>query len=87
MKKLALLVFGVVVAASVNAADQEDKNSATVDHSKNPITGTKTTTKEWKHKKKGAHGKVDHTTTETTKEKTDGTVEKKTEVENKSDAK
>lgn len=87
MSKLVIAIVGVAFSASVHAADAEHKESATVDHSKNPITGTKTTTKKWKSKKKGAHGEAEKTTTETTKEMTDGSVDKKVETESSSDPK
>jgi hypothetical protein len=87
MNKLIIAAISMLFAASVYAADQEVKDSATVDHSKNPITGTKTTKREWKSKKKNADGKAEAKTTETTKVGTDGSVDKKVETETSSDPK
>jgi hypothetical protein len=86
MKKFALVMLGSMIAGSVAlAADIEDSHKATVDTSKNPITGTKTTTKKWKKKSHDAKGAgTEAEVTEKTKMKTDGTVEKKTDIETES---
>lgn len=83
MKKIvAMLVSALFVGSMSMAADAENSDSTTVDTSKNPITGTKTTTKKHKMKKKTDGGaSADMTVKETTKEKTDGTVEKSTKAE------
>jgi hypothetical protein len=78
-----LIVAGLMMSTMVYANDAENSESSTVDHSKNPITGTKTTKRTWKKKAKGEHGEGKAEVTEKTSEKTDGTVEKK--VETKSD--
>jgi hypothetical protein len=86
MKKLAIAMIGSMLAGSIAmAADAEDSHKATVDTSKNPITGTQTTTKKWKKKSHDKHGTgMDAEVTEKTKVKTDGTVEKKTDVQTES---
>ena len=50
MKAIVTTVAMVLAASLVHAADAEHSDKTTVDHSKNPITGTETTTK--KHTKK-----------------------------------
>ena len=83
MKKIvAMLVSALFVGSVVMAADAENTDKTTTDTSKNPITGTKTTTK--KHHKKMKHeggASTDATTKETTKEMKNGTVEKSTKTE------
>jgi hypothetical protein len=81
VKKMIIALVGIAFAATAYAADSENSEKSTVDHSKNPITGTKTTTKKWKKKVKGDEGKGEAEVKETTKEKTDGTVEKKVKVD------
>ncbi len=62
------------------ADDAEKSESTKIKHSRNPLTGTKKTTVEHKAKKKGMDGHdMETTTTDTTKEHTDGKVEKSTE--------
>jgi hypothetical protein len=80
--KLALLVTGAALVGSMAfAADVEDAGKTTVDHSKNPITGTKTTKKQSKQKMKDAAGnETSSKVTETTKVHKDGQVEKSVEV-------
>ncbi|MGZ3721505.1 MAG: hypothetical protein ACXVA9_01160 [Bdellovibrionales bacterium] len=80
MKKLVVLLASSIFAANVYAADAEDSKKVTVDHSKNPITGTEKTTKTVKRKSHGSKGRHDSESTTTTKEKTDGSVEKTTET-------
>lgn len=82
-KQLIVAALGALLAGSVSfAADNENSEKATVDHSKNPITGTQTTTKKYKKKKKAANGaSQDVEVTEKTKVKTDGTVTKDMDVE------
>lgn len=84
MKKQILLAAAgaFLVGSMAMAADAENSAKTTVDHSKNPITGTQTTTKKYKKKVKGENGsghQVD--VMEKTKQKTDGTVETKVEAE------
>ncbi len=81
MKKTVLALAVAALVSPAFAADNENKNEVKVDHSKNPITGTHTTTKTTKVKKKGEHAKSEMEVTEKTKVKKDGTVEKSTEVE------
>jgi len=80
MKKLITVLLSMGFATSVYAADAENSGSATVDHSKNPLTGTQTTTKKWKSKKKNARGEAETNSKETTKEMTDGSTEKTTKT-------
>ena len=59
-----------MMAPYVRAQDTENSDKATTDVSKNPITGTKTTTHKRKIKRKEANGKSDTVeVTEKTKEK------------------
>jgi hypothetical protein len=82
MKKLMILAPILMMSSLAFAADVENSNTTTVDHSKNPITGTKKTVRKHKMKAKdGAGNAADTTITETTKMKTDGSMEKKTKVE------
>ena len=83
MKKIMITLLGLALASTVYAADSENSKSNTVDQSTNPINGTKTTKKKWNSKKKNANGKSESSTTETTKEKTDGSTDKKTETDTK----
>jgi hypothetical protein len=80
MKKLIPLVLAALFCVPAFADDAENKASDTVDTSKNPITGTTTTTQKHKRKwKKGAdHGSA--TVTEKTKVKKDGEVDKSVDV-------
>ena len=84
-KLLALSTVAILGVSAAHAADAEKKEEVTVDHSKNPVTGTETTTKTAKHKKAAKHGasKMEETTT-TQKAHTDGstatTTETKTEA-------
>ena len=87
MKKTILALTIAAFVSPAFAADNENKNETTVDHSKNPITGTETTTKKTKMKKKGDHAKSEAEVTEKTKVKRDGTVEKSKEVESDSHSK
>lgn len=85
--KFSALVFGCAVALlagtdSAFAADKENSESVTQETSKNPFTGTKTTTIKHKVKKKDAAGaNVEVNQKETIKEKTNGQVERKMEVD------
>lgn len=83
MKKIALTAVSALLAGSVSmAADTENSEKSTVDTSKNPITGTQTTTKKYKKKQKGKNGSgQDVEVTEKTKVKTDGTVQQNIDVE------
>lgn len=82
MKRSLAIALSTLMIASVGfAADAENKAETTTDTSKNPITGTVTTTKKTSAKKKGAHGKASMEKTEKTKVHTDGEVEKSVEVE------
>ena len=77
-------IIALVVAAFMSpafAADHEQKNDVTVDHSKNPITGTQTTTKTTKVKNKGDHAKSDMEIKEKTKVMKNGKVEHSKEVD------
>jgi hypothetical protein len=79
MKKIILPLMALVFTSAVYA-DSETSNSATVEHSKNPITGSKTTTKKWKNKKRNGDAKAESTTTEKVKENSDGTKERSTDT-------
>jgi hypothetical protein len=73
---------------SAMAADAENSEKATVDHSKNPVTGTKKTTVTHKSKHKnedGSESKMKRK--DTTKETTDGKTEKSTETKTDSESK
>jgi hypothetical protein len=78
---LGLLATGaMVIGTSVLAVDNETKVSS--DTTKNPITGTVTHTKEYKHKRKHADGKTsEEDVKQKTSVKSDGTVEKSTDTE------
>lgn len=80
-KALMIATSMLFVGTMAMAADSETSGSTTVDTSKNPITGSVTTTKKVAKKKKGAHGEHEIETTEKTTVKKDGTVQKKTETE------
>lgn len=81
MKAMMILAAAMMVGALAHAADAENKAEATTDVSKNPITGTVTTTKKSSKKVKGAHGDAKVEVTEKTKVHKDGTVEKSSEVD------
>ncbi len=82
MKRTAMLIAALLMVGSLaHAADAENKNEATVDTSKNPITGTVTTTKKSKKHMKGTHGDAKMDVTEKTKVHTNGKVDKSTEVD------
>ncbi|RYZ66075.1 MAG: hypothetical protein EOP05_19665 [Proteobacteria bacterium] len=83
-RSLAIALSALFVGSVGFAADAENKAETTTDVSKNPITGTVTTTKKTAAKKKGAHGKASMETTEKTKVHKDGEVEKSVEVEGES---
>ncbi|WP_413289736.1 hypothetical protein [Bdellovibrio sp. HCB337] len=86
MKKLFILLTGLLFAASLaHGEDMEKKETTSVDTSTNPITGTKTTTKKTKKKSGGGKDESKMEMTETVKEKSDGTVKKSVEVEQKSE--
>jgi hypothetical protein len=85
MKRSLAIVLGALLVGSVGfAADAENKNETTTDTSKNPITGTVTTTKKTKMKKKGAKGGSEVEATEKTKVHKDGEVEHSVDVEGES---
>ncbi len=85
MKRSLSIVLGALLISSVGfAADAENKAETTTDTSKNPITGTVTTTKKTKAKKKGAAGAAEMETTEKTKVHKDGEVEHSVDVEGSS---
>lgn len=89
MKKLMLaLALSMLVAPSfAMATDEENSAKTTVDHSKNPITGTETTTKKTKRLKRGAGKNSKMETVETTKKHTDGTVDHTVETNTDSETK
>jgi hypothetical protein len=78
---LALVAFAAPAFAETNAADNND---ATVKTSKNIITGTVTRTKKTKNSAKRGKNMAKLETTETTKTKTNGEVDKKVEVKGES---
>lgn len=83
-RTLMVLAAALMVGSLAHAADAENKAEATTDVSKNPITGTVTTTKKSSHKMKGAHGEGKVEVTEKTKVHKDGKVEKSADVSAKS---
>ena len=88
MKKvLAILTSLMFVGVLAHGADAEKEASSSVDTSKNPITGTKTTKKKSKQKAHDAHGEKSAEVTETTKEKKDGSVSKSVEVNQEAEVK
>ena len=76
-----ILAASMMVGALANAADMENKGSTTSDTSKNPVTGTTTTTKKWNKKVKGANGEADAKVTEKTKVHKNGKVERTEKVD------
>lgn len=82
MKNASMLLVSALFVGSISmAADAEHKETSTVDHSKNPITGTETTTKKYKGKMKNEKGQSeDVAITEKTKVKKDGTTTKSVEA-------
>lgn len=84
MKKMILAVTTVLlfVGSMAISADAEKSDTEKVDVSKNPITGTQTTTRKVKKNLKTPHGteqKIE--VTEKTKEMKDGTVKQSADVE------
>ncbi|MGZ3651328.1 MAG: hypothetical protein ACXVB9_08535 [Bdellovibrionota bacterium] len=77
---LALALAATLSPVALAAPDADSKGESSVTTSKNPITGTVTTTK--KHKRFMKHGKnqAKLDVTETTKTKTSGEVDKNVEV-------
>lgn len=73
----AAMLTGAIAFAAGN--DTKTTGSDTVDHSTNPLTGTKKTVKKHKHMSKSAAGDTESKSTETTKEYKDGNVKKTTE--------
>ena len=78
---LVLAAFAAPAFAETNAADNKE---ASVKTSKNVLTGTVTTTKKSKSSSKRGKNVAKLETTETTKAKTNGDVEKKVEVKGES---
>lgn len=88
MKKMSMVVASLMfVGATSFAADTEHKAETTVDQSKNPITGTETTTKKTKKKMKGDHASSETVTKEKTKVGTDGEKKTTTETETTKESK
>ena len=83
MKNLLTLAAAALFVGSVSfAADVENKDNTTVDHSKNPITGTETTTTKTEEKVKDDHGNMKKMKTKkTVKNHKDGKVETDVKVE------
>ena len=87
MKKVLLALAMVALVSPVafaNDTDTADKAETTVDTSKNPLTGTVTTTKKTKKEVKRGKGHAKVEATEKTKQMTDGTTEKSVDVESDS---
>ena len=80
-RTMMVLAAALMVGSLAHAADGENKAEATTDTSKNPITGTVTTTKKSSKHVKGMHGKGDVKVTEKTSVHKDGQVDKKVNVE------
>ncbi len=80
--KIAAILMGVLLVSGASYADDnvnakgENSDVTTVDHSKNPITGSHTTKVKRKMKKNKDGHRVDHESTDTTKVKKDGEVKK-----------
>jgi isocitrate lyase len=86
--KLSTLALGLVfVSGLAIAADSENSAKETTDVSKNPITGSVTTTKKASRTVKTASGKRTMDVKKTTKVKKDGTVEESVKVDGDSTAK
>lgn len=81
MKKMMMVLASAMFVSSMAfAADAENKEDAKMNQHTNPITGTKTVKKTYKHKANDEKGQsADTTVTETTKTKKDGTVKKTVE--------
>ena len=86
-KGILVLAMGTLLVGTMAlAADQEDKGTDTTSTSKNPITGSKTTTRKVKKSMKDKNGnmaKLD--VTEKTKVKKDGSVEKTIDAKGEAD--
>lgn len=81
MKTLTALVLAALLSPLAAIADDAANNATnTVDASKNPITGTVTVTKKHKRKVKNGKNYAKVETTEKTKYKKNGEVDKKVEV-------
>ena len=80
-KMMMALAALMMVGSMAYAADAENKAETTTDTSKNPITGTVTTTKKTSKKMKGAHGEAEAKVTEKTKVHKDGKVEHSEKVD------
>ena len=78
----AIIALAVLFALPAFAADSEDSATHTVDHSKNPMTGSHTTKEKKTHKKKNEDGSASApTNTATTKVSKAGDVKKETKTE------
>ncbi len=85
MKQSAILMALLFMSAHAFAADAENTDSTTVDHSKNPITGTQKIKVKRHVKQKNMGGpNVDAVATETTTVKKNGEVKKEVKVDEKS---
>lgn len=83
MRKVLMLIISGLFALPVFGSDTVNEQKSTSDTSTNPLTGTQTTTKKYKHKAKTASGAESTANVkETTKLKKDGTVQKSTETDN-----
>ena len=88
MKKQASILTALLFVGSLAlAADAEHSETTTVDHSKNPITGSETTTKKTKKKMKGEHAKTEMKTTDKMKKEKDGTKKMTHETETTTETK
>ncbi len=89
MKKMLVGMMVLMFAGStVLAADVENKQVETIDSHTNPLTGTKTETKKYSKKMKGANGHESNVDVkEKTKTKSDGTKKTTTEVDAESTSK
>lgn len=93
MKKMITIIASTVLAGSLafaaskrsDKAQQGSMSDGTetheVDTSKNPITGTTTTTETYEKSTEGQHGKTSVEVTDKTKQKKDGQVSKETDIE------
>ncbi len=81
MKAITTILAGLLLVGSMAfAVDAENSATKTTGTSKNPLTGSTTTTKKMKKKMKNGKDEKNATVTEKTKTMKDGTVENSTDV-------
>lgn len=88
MKKQFITIAALALVGSMAlAADTENKAESSTDTSKNPITGSETTTKKSTKKMKHGHAKSESTTKESATKHKDGAVDTKTTTETTTETK